>query len=289
MMIQQLNPALFPTKGRETVPPVVGCNSPIDQIPVVRDWLVDGQRDLEIGDVGSWQNLDAGNWKERAAVLRSNLGGYVGRLGVHGPFVGMLINAPDPDIQAVVSRRLTQGVQFAAELGATHMVVHSPFAQKGSPFMQLTSAIDLQNNIGWVHATLDPVVRVAESLGVMLVIENINDLNPAALIATVKSFDTETVRLSIDVGHVNLHARAGGMPPSQWILETGPYLQHLHLQDNDGMFDRHWAPGDGEINWYSVFEALSTLDHQPRLIMEVKNRDNVQRGYDYFVGRGLAR
>lgn len=288
-MIREIVPARFPAHSLEALPLVVGCNSPIDELPVVSDWLVDGQRDLEIGDVGRWQNLDAGDWKERAATLRSHLGGYTGRLGVHGPFVGMLINAPDPDIQAAVSRRLTQGVQFAAELGATHMVVHSPFAQKGSAFMQLASETDLQNNIGWIHATLEPVVRVAESLGIMLVIENINDLNPTAVIATARSFDTETVRLSIDVGHVQLHTRAGGMPPSQWILETAPYLQHLHLQDNDGMFDRHWAPGDGEINWYSVFEALSTLDHQPRLIMEVKNRHNVQRGYEYLSGRGLAR
>lgn len=289
-MIQQINPALFPAKGQETVPAPVGCNSPIDELPFVNDWLIDGQRDLEIGDAGKWQNLDAaGAWKERAATLRSHLSGYAGRIGVHGPFVGMLINAPDPEIQTVVSKRLTQGVRFAAELGATHMVVHSPFAQKGSPFMQLASETDLQNNVDWIHATLEPVVRVAESLGVMLVIENINDLNPAALIATVKSFDTETVRLSIDVGHVQLHLRTGGMPPSQWIRETAPYLQHLHLQDNDGMFDRHWAPGDGEINWYSIFEALSTLDHQPRLIMEVKSRHNVQRGYEYLTGRGLAR
>jgi sugar phosphate isomerase/epimerase len=288
-MLREAIPANFVNQGTQALPAVVGCNSPIDELPVVRDWLIDGQRDLEIGDAGKWQNLDAGDWAARAAALRSHLGSYAGRIGVHGPFVGMLINAPDPEIQAVVSKRLTQGVQFASELGATHMVVHSPFAQKGSAFMQLASETDLWNNIGWIHATLDPVVRVAESLGVMLVIENINDLNPMALIATVKSFDTQNVRLSVDVGHVQLHLRAGGMPPSQWILETAPYLQHLHLQDNDGMFDRHWAPGDGEINWYSIFEALSTLDHQPRLILEVKNRDNVKRGFEYLVGRGLAR
>ena len=287
-MITQSTTALFPAKGAETLPPYVGCNSTIDELPVLRDWLLDGQRDLELGDPVAWQNLDGGNWKERAAVLRGHLPGYTGRIGVHGPFWGVVINAPDPEIRAVMSKRLLQGVQFAAELGATHMVVHSPFTVMGNGFMQMTSETDLNNNIDWIHATLEPVVRFAETVGCMLVMENINDQNPDALLATVRSFDTKTVRISIDVGHAQLQVRRGGMPPSQWILATAPYLEHLHLQDNDGMNDRHWAPGDGEISWYSVFESLATLDHEPRLILEMKHRHNTERGHRYLVERGLA-
>ncbi|MBP0575799.1 hypothetical protein J8J27_34280, partial [Mycobacterium tuberculosis] len=59
--------------------------------------------------------------------IRPLLDGHAGRLGIHGPFWGFKLDSQDPDIRAVVTRRLLQGVAAAEALGATQMVIHSPF------------------------------------------------------------------------------------------------------------------------------------------------------------------
>ncbi|MEL7235522.1 MAG: TIM barrel protein, partial [Chloroflexota bacterium] len=80
-------------------------------------------------------------------------------------------------------------------------------------------------------------------------------------------------------------------PPDYYVHAAGADLGHLHLQDTDGYTDRHWIPGDGNVNWQELFAALAQLDHTPRLIIEV----DTKKGHDprlaakYFESIGVAR
>ena len=65
-------------------------------------------------------------------------------------------------------------------------------------------------------------------------------------------------------------------------------LDHVHLQDVDGPFDRHWAIGDGTIAWRSVFEALSRIGDGPRLVLELADKDEIPRSSAYLEELGLA-
>lgn len=44
-------------------------------------------------------------------------------------------------------------------------------------------------------------------------------------------------------------------PVADFITDADEQLAHVHLQDVDGHADRHWAPGEGEIEWTAVFRA----------------------------------
>jgi sugar phosphate isomerase/epimerase len=273
---------------QEIQPVSVGAATSIAELPRHAEWLIEGQRDLEIQDPCLQENLDAGNWEQKANEAKQILAGYTGRLGIHGPFFSLALNAMDPRIREVTNERLIQALNYGSLLGATHMVIHSPFLSMGNPFVNFGGALGTQKQIEMIVATLEPVIKVAEANGCILAIENILDTSAYALVQTAKTFDSETVRLSIDVGHAQLRAaHRGGTPPAQWIEETGPYVAHLHLQDTDGENDRHWAPGDGIISWYGIFDALSKLEHNPRKLIEVSPQ-NVQRGFRYLQERGLA-
>ena len=268
--------------------PTVGAAMPITQLVHYRDWLIDGQRDLEIQDAFLPEILD-GTWRPLVRTTHDMLDGYTGRLGIHGPFDGLTLMSRDPQVRALVAGRLCQGLEFGAELGATHMVIHSPFQFFGHPFVAHAASAGRADQIGLVHATLEHVVPFAQQANCTLVIENILDTNPAPLLALVKSFGSAHVRMSLDTGHALLTQRSGGPPPDQWVHEAGSLLGHLHLQDNDGNLDRHWAPGDGNINWMALFEALSRLHHQPRLIIEVRHKEDIGRAATWFKHRGLTR
>jgi sugar phosphate isomerase/epimerase len=73
------------------------------------------------------------------------------------------------------------------------------------------------------------------------------------------------------------------------VREAGDLLGHLHLQDSDGNVDRHWAPGTGLMPWHALFEALGTLRHRPRLILELKKTGELRRAAAWLAERGLAR
>lgn len=268
--------------------PVVGAAMPVSALELHREWLITDQRDLEIQDGFSPDVLD-GDWRAVVAEAKSLLDGYTGRMGIHGPFVSLSIMARDPKIRAVVTDRLLQGIEFAHELGATHMVVHSPFEYFGTPFLPHSPGHGQAEQFALIHQTLDPVVTQAKDAGVTLVIENIHDKNSGPLLALIRSFETEYVRSSIDIGHAYIKQLDGGPTPDQWVREAGPLLAHMHLQDTDGHIDRHWHPGVGAINWFALFEAIATLDQKPRLLLEIRPKEAVQVSAQWFAERGLAR
>ena len=142
--------------------------------------------------------------------------------------------------------------------------------------------------IARVHQTIGRVAKRAAEIKCALVIENIFDLHPGPWIELVRSFASDYVRASIDVGHAFVMHRAGGAPPDAFVREAGPLLEHVHVQDSDGLSDRHWCPGDGEVNWFALFEALRDLKHQPRLLLELREYDRICDGAAFLAARGFA-
>ena len=268
--------------------PILGAAMPIAALAEHRDWLLADQRALEIQDPCLPGVLD-GDWAPLVRRAREALDGHTGSVGIHGPFDGIALMSKDIRVRALAAERLRQGLELGAELGATHMVIHSPFMFFGTPFVSHSEALGRAEQIELVHLTLESVLPMARELGCMLVIEGIQDKHPAPLLALVRSFEPEHVRMSLDIGHALINHRSGGPPPDQWVLEAGNLLGHLHLQDSDGNVDRHWMPGTGQMNWYALFEALGTLRHRPRLILELKRTAELRRAAAWLAERGLAR
>ncbi|WP_342360584.1 sugar phosphate isomerase/epimerase family protein [Terrarubrum flagellatum] len=267
--------------------PVLGAALPLDGLAQHRDWILEKQRDLEIQDFFRAEVLD-GDWRETARSIRNLLDGYTGRLGIHGPFWGFKIDSQDPLIREVVAKRFQQGLDACEAIGATQMVIHSPcttWEYNNNPI----NPGGVEAQIERVHQTIGEVVKRAKRLGVELVIENIEDKDPAMRVAMAASFGEGVVKVSIDTGHAHYaHVSTGAPPVDYYVTAAGNALAHVHLQDGEGYSDRHWAPGEGTINWQGVFRALSGLSSNPRLIIEIKDKTAVQKAAAYLAGLGLA-
>jgi sugar phosphate isomerase/epimerase len=268
--------------------PVLGAAMPVAKLPQHIEWLSAAARPLEIQDAVSPEVLD-GDWRAVVNTARSLLSGYTGPVGIHGPFINLTILCKDPKMRTLVMDRLRQGLEFAHELGATHMVVHSPFNFFGSPFLPHTRGHGLDSEIELVHATLDPLLPFARDANCMLVIENIFDTNSAPLLALIRSFNSPLVRMSLDTGHAFIKHQIGGPTPDQWALDAGELLGHCHLTDTDGQFDRHWRPGYGNINWYALFMAMRKLPTPPRFILELNDTSEAPLAAQWLSEQGLAR
>ena len=252
-----------------------------------RDWLFDAARDIEIQDFMSYAALNT-EFEARISAVKSALDGHTGRIGIHGPFEGLDIDNKDAELQPLITARLLKALEAADRIGARQMVLHSPYT------------LWFQNNVlSWkgyaetkldrIHDTLAPVVKAAEESGQTLVIENIQDVRPETRRVMVDSFGSHAIALSIDTGHAQLARRMSGAPPVEdFVRDAGDQLAHVHLQDVDGHADRHWAPGEGEIEWTAVFQALADCESAPHLVLELRNKNHIPAGYHHLRALDLV-
>lgn len=269
-------------------PPVIGACLGVSDLPTYRDWLLDGQRDLELQSFTSAEVLN-GDWQSVADEANRLLDGHDGRLGIHGPFYGFAIDSPDPDVQTVVQKRMDQGLDVCERLGATQMVLHSPYKTwDGNNLENVAGARDMK--IDNTHACLGPAVRRAEDQGVELVLENIEDTNPEDRLILAESFNSDAIQISIDTGHAHYaHGSTGAPPVDYYVKLAGERLRHVHLQDADGYADRHWEIGKGTIRWNAVFDAIAALEAKPRLVLELRNKAHIPGSMAYLSEEGLGR
>ncbi|MBD9528461.1 sugar phosphate isomerase/epimerase [Paracoccus sp. PAR01] len=270
--------------------PLLGMALPTAALEDFRDFILAEDRDVELQDFFDADLLN-GDWKSVADQARLILSGYQGRLGIHGPFWGLNIANPDPDMQAVITRKYLQGLEVCDYLGATQMVIHSPYTTWD--FNNLDNFSD-RSAYDWViencHKIMAPVVARAEDIGVTMVVENIEDKDPDIRRILADSFDSPAMAVSVDTGHAHYaHGATGAPPVDYFIRRAGERLQHVHLQDADGYADRHWAIGEGNILWHGVFRALAELKSSPRLILELRDKGRIMRSVEWLAAAGLAR
>lgn len=268
--------------------PLLGAAVPLSYLENHLDFILSENRDLEIQDFFD-VSLLKGDWKLPANRIKALLDGYQGRLGIHGPFWGLNMSNPDEDIRNIVRERYLKGLEVCEYIGATQMVVHSPynFWFNNNRDNVAGSAQDI---VDFAHDTLASVVKRAEEIGCTLVIENIEDIDPDARRILADSFKSKSVAVSVDTGHAHFaYGSMGAHPVDYFISRAGNRLEHVHLQDADGHADRHWAIGEGTICWHAVFAALSKLESNPRLILELRNKNKIQQSVQYLTSAGLAR
>ncbi len=268
-------------------PPIVGAAMNSQSLAVYRGWIVEHQRDLELQDFFDAAALDS-DWRPVADNVKKLLDGYRGRLGIHGPFWGFKIDSQDPLIRAVVTKRFLQSLEACEAIGATQMVIHSPFTTWDYNNLAINPG-SREALTERVHATLKDVVARAENIGCELVIENIEDKDPRDRLLLAASFNSKAVRVSIDTGHAHYaHVSTGAPPVDYYVDAAGEALAHVHIQDTDGYSDRHWIPGDGTVRWQAVFRALGRLTVKPRLLIEVKDKMRIRQGASYLEALGLV-
>ncbi len=267
--------------------PIVGAAMSLDDYENHRDLMREKPRDLELQSFHTADVLNS-DWQGLADRAKKLLDGHSGRIGIHGPFWGFNIGSHDCDIRAIIRRRMMQGLDVCAAIGADQMVIHSPYTTWD--YNNLDLYPDARSSVvERTHDTLDEVVKRAEDMGCVLVIENIEDKDPAVRVALADSFNSPAVAVSIDTGHAHYaHGSTGAPPVDYYVTAAGNRLQHIHLQDADGYADRHWALGEGTVRWQAVFRALAKLESNPRLIIELRDKAGIPASIAHLKAMGIA-
>lgn len=90
-----------------------------------------------------------------------------------------------------------------------------------------------------------------------IAIENIFEDTPDNLRVLMEELGCDAFGICFDSGHYNVFAE---VKLEEWINQLAPYIEELHLHDNDGKGDDHLAIGDGTFDFKTLFSLIEKKD-----------------------------
>ena len=124
-----------------------------------------------------------------------------------------------------------------------------------------------------VTRLLEPLVELASTLGLTLVVENRSDFEAVPtereLLALLRRFDTIHLRYWHDFGHAQMRESLGLLDHAQWLREIAPFAVGAHLQDARWPDEDHLIPFEGSIPFDQLVPLLpSSLPY----VLELSSR-----------------
>ena len=213
---------------------------------------------------------DRGRHRSVADAIRGL--GLVAR-SMHAPF-GQGIDLTDSDaaVRRLSLRRLREAADLLRTVGGTLYVIH-PGGEDHN----------------WVWEREQRLARSVEGLtnvwqfcrerGLTLVVET---PLPHLLGGQLEDFEWILERIPgdgtgvcIDTSHTSL-----GGTLFEAIERFAERLVHVQASDNRGKHDDHFPPGDGIIEWATVFKALERVEYDGVLVWEVNGRSGISESVE---------
>jgi len=94
----------------------------------------------------------------------------------------------------------------------------------------------------------------------------------------IEKIDSPDFGFCFDIGHFNLFS---SLTMEQWFESLGRHLVEVHLHDNDGKADSHWALGHGNIDFEKFFGLMNTHTPLPVLTVEVHDKDGIETSLEH--------
>jgi sugar phosphate isomerase/epimerase len=167
---------------------------------------------------------------------------------------------PDRHYRAIRREHTKRALRLAAELGAP--AISTEPGGEIQPGQTREQASDI------FYEEIMPVLDVAAAVGVTLLIEP----EPGLLIEKFGQYlefaervNHPALGLNFDIGH----AYCVGEDPAEWVPRMKAHTRHYHFEDIAATrVHHHLVPGEGAIDFGSVFKAIAT--HTPDLWVTVE-------------------
>jgi len=167
---------------------------------------------------------------------------------------------PDRHYRALRREHTKRSLRLATELGAKSISTE--------PGGELADGQSRENASAIFYDEILPCLDVAADAGVMLLIEP----EPGLLIETFGQYlefadrvSHPALGLNFDIGH----AYCVGEDPAEWVPRMRSHTRHYHFEDIAATrVHHHLVPGEGAIDFGSVFKAIAT--HTPDIWITVE-------------------
>jgi sugar phosphate isomerase/epimerase len=177
---------------------------------------------------------------------------------LHGPFYDLVPGGMDKKILQASRERLREAFDLIPIFEPMAMVCHTGYDRK-----RYYEARD-----AWLETALQtwaPLVRGLQGTATTLMLENVYERTPGMLLRLLKGLNTNKVGFCFDTGHMSAFSETH---MGDWLKVLGPFLKELHLHDNDGSWDDHWAIGQGNVDFEILFKYVEENHLRPIITLE---------------------
>lgn len=193
---------------------------------------------------------------------------------LHGVFLDIVLDSQDPWIKEASLVRVRSSLDIAKTLGCKGVVFHTNY---------ITWMKDEGYRKRWVEENKNIYLElINEYKDLEIYIENMFDLDPYLLKELVKEINHERVGVCLDVAHASISS----VSLDVWFNELGPYIKHLHINDNDKVVDSHQELGMGLIDYDLAFSYINKLDKNVSVLIEIKDYNKTINSINYLKKKG---
>lgn len=195
-------------------------------------------------------------------------------VSVHGSFWDLNPASHHRELWKLTLKQMQRSIDACRALGGEIVVLH--YGRCPVPEVK-----DFREGAKWRYRRLlEQCLPYARERGVTLALENAGGqlaIYPSAIEELKRLvLELEGAKVAFDIGHAHLaERRAGrkstGLAIGRAIEDLREHLVHVHVHDNHGKQDDHLLPGDGDINFKPVVEALRAINYGGLLIAELWN------------------
>ena len=160
------------------------------------------------------------------------------------------IAVANSDIREKAINYLSELIKKAADIGIRKFVIHP-----STPFTETLPREERKKN---AMDVLDRLAEIAHGEAVVLAVENMNLSclgNSADELLEIISVN-DKLRVCFDVNHLLKNSHR------EFLQKLGSKIVHLHISDYDFVQERHWFPGEGNIDWPDLYFALQEIGYK---------------------------
>jgi sugar phosphate isomerase/epimerase len=166
---------------------------------------------------------------------------------VHSLFADLCPGGIDKDIRRISQEKLIKAVEITQALGAISIVCHGNYDK-----WRYDGREDL-----WLDLSIDTWDRVLKESGDLpVLIENIFDDTPSALISLLRYYKDRNMWFCFDTGHFNLFST---LSLEAWLVPLKEKVREFHIHDNCGKKDDHLPIGDGTFPFKELKQFTKSL------------------------------
>ena len=190
------------------------------------------------------------------------------------PFAEIDVSATDPALRAASVRRDADLIRRAADAGVGIFVIHPG----GEPVPDAERAARLEAS----RESLAALADVAVSCGGVLAVEDLPRTCPGRdsgeILFLLQAHPA--LRVCFDTNHLLRES------PQDFIRRVGDKIVTTHVSDYDFKDEKHWLPGEGDVDWYALADALADAGYGGVWLYELGFRApwTVRRGRDLTPG-----
>ena len=173
------------------------------------------------------------------------------------PFKELDLSSPDEALRQKTVAVLSEVMRCAGKIGVPRYVVH--------PSAEPIPDEDFPCHMAQAKKSLAALANVAAEVGATLCVENLPRTNLSrnsdALLELLEA--DPRLRVCFDTNHLLKQ------PARDFVAAVGDKIETIHVSDYDIVDEKHWMPGEGDVDWVEMMDLLDGIGYQGPFLYEI--------------------